>query len=574
MKKYFILLFTGIIFYSCSLNKDVDLILQNGRIYTLDSNNSIVEAVAIRNGKIVATGKNEEILTKYNSTNIIDLEGKYVYPGFIDAHGHLLTYGSSLTSIDCNNVTSAEEIARMVAERAKNTNPGEWIIGHGWDQNLWLKKEFPTHYILDEAAPDNPVLLIRTDGHAVWVNVNTMIEAGITPNTKEPEGGKIIKAIDGEPTGIFIDNAIELINRVREDLTPEQKEEAILGGVNKLVEFGITEIHDMGVNEDLINIYKKLVKENKMPIRICVYISDVEKTWNEYKGKQKDLLGNGFLTVCGLKLFMDGALGSRGAALIEPYSDDKTDRGLTILSESEVQSITEDALKHNMQVAVHAIGDRGNSIVLTAFEKALKNSPKKDSRLRIEHAQILHPDDITKFSEYEIIPSVQPVHATSDMYWVEARLGSTRTKNSYLWKTFIDKGSKIASGSDFPVESPNIIENYYAAVTRKDKNGAPNSWSGHKHLFSYDKTDIDTSNYSNGWYAKEKMSRLEALKSFTEWAAYSVFQEKIKGTIEVGKYADFVILSGDILELKEENILSVKVLKTIVNGEIVFENDN
>jgi predicted amidohydrolase YtcJ len=404
-----------------------------------------------------------------------------------------------------------------------------------------------------------------------------MIKAGITPDTKEPDGGKIIKAKDGEPTGVFIDNAMDLIYRVKEDLSPEQKEEAIISGVNKLVELGITEIHDMGVNADLINVYKKLVEENKMLIRICVYISDVDNTWNEYKQKPKDLFGNDFLTVCGVKLFVDGALGSRGAALIEPYSDDKTNRGLTILSESEIQSITEDALKHNMQVAVHAIGDRGNSIVLTAFEKVLKNRKEdgkliKDSRLRVEHAQILHPDDIIKFSEYEIIPSMQPVHATSDMYWVEARLGNKRTKNSYLWKTLIDKGSKIPSGSDFPVESPNIIENYYAAVTRKDKNGAPNSWSEHKHLFSCDKTDIDTTNYSNGWYAKEKMSRLEALKSFTEWAAYSVFQEKVKGTIEVGKYADFVVLSGDILELKEEDILSIRVLKTVVNGKLVFEN--
>ena len=573
MRKIFIMLLTGIIFYSCSiLNKEADLILTNGKIYTLDSNNSIVEAVAIKNGKIVATGNSEEILKKYQSTNIIDLEGKYGYPGFIDAHGHLLSYGNSLVNIDCNNVTSAEEIARLVAEKAKSMNPGDWIVGRGWDQNLWAKKEFPTHHILNEAAPDNPVLLTRTDGHAIWVNVNTMIKAGITPDTKEPAGGKILKAKDGEPTGIFIDNAMDLIYRVKEDLSPEQKEEAIISGVNKLIELGITEIHDMGINGDLINVYKKLIEEDKMLIRICVYISDVENTWNEYKQKPKDILGNGFLTVCGVKLFLDGALGSRGAALIEPYSDDKTDRGLTILSESDIQNITEDALKHDKQVAVHAIGDRANNIVLTAFEKALKNSSKKDSRLRVEHAQILHPDDIIKFSEYEIIPSVQPIHATSDMYWAESRLGSKRTKNSYLWKTFIDKGSKIPSGSDFPVEDPNIIENYYAAVTRKDKNGAPNSWSEHKNLFSYDKTDIDTSNYSNGWYATEKMSRLDALKSFTEWAAYSVFQEKVKGTIEVGKYADLVVLSNDILELKDEDILSVKVLKTIVDGKIVFEN--
>ena len=572
MRKFFILLFTGTVFFSCSLfDKKVDLILTNGKIYTLDSNNSIVEAVAVKGGKIVAVGSSEEILNKYNTTNIIDLEGNYTYPGFIDAHGHILLYGSSLTTINCNNA-SIEEIANMVAEKAKSVNPGEWIIGHGWDQNLWSTKEFSTYHILEKAAPDNPVLLTRVDYHAIWVNIGAMIKAGITADTKDPEGGKIIKNKNGEPTGVFVDNAMDLIYKATEDLSIEQKEEAVISGVNKLVEFGITEIHDMGVDANLIEVYRKIIREGKMPIRICVYISDVENTWNEYKQKPNDLLGNGFLNVCGLKIFIDGALGSRGAALVEPYSDDKTNRGLTILSEADVQGITEDALKHNKQVAVHAIGDRGNSIILTAFAKALKNNPKKDSRLRIEHAQVIHSDDINKFSEYGIIPSMQPVHATSDMFWAEARLGSKRIKNSYLWKTFIDKGLKIPSGSDFPVESPNIIENYYVAVTRKDTNGVPNSWSEHKHLFSYDKTDIDTTNYSNGWYAKEKMSRLEALKSFTEWAAYAVFQEKIKGTIEVGKYADFVVLSDDILEVKDKDILSVKVLKTIVGGKIVFEN--
>ena len=572
MKKYFYILLVGVLFSSCSFfTKDADMILKNGHIYTLDKNNSIVEAVAVKDGKIEATGTTEEILKKFKSSNIIDLEGKFVYPGFIDSHGHLLGYGISLAILDFNGAKSPEEIAGMVAKKAKEVKPGEWIVGRGWDQNLWSKEEFPTHHILDKAAPDNPVFLIRTDGHAVWVNVNAMIEAGITPETPEPEGGKILRAKDGEPTGIFIDNAMNLIEKVRKDMTPGQKENAVLLAVNKLTEMGITEIHDMGVDEQTINIYKKLIDENKLPIRIYAFIDGVGKAWDAYKTKTKEIYGKDYLTIAGIKLYVDGALGSRGAALIEPYSDDKGNRGLTVSNESDIEQITEEAIKNNFQVAVHAIGDRGNSIVLNAYEKALKNSSGKDYRLRIEHAQIINADDIKRFAALKVIPSMQPIHATSDMFWAESRLGSKRVKNAYIWNTLISTGCKIPSGSDFPVEKPDIIENYYAAVTRKDKNGCPNSWAKDKALFTIDPKDIDTSNYTNGWYASEKMNRLDALRSFTEWGAYAAFQEKIKGTIEEGKYADFVVLSDNLLEIPEKNILNIKIIKTIVNGKIVFE---
>jgi predicted amidohydrolase YtcJ len=572
LKKYLYIFLVGVVFYSCSyFTKDADMILKNGHIYTLDEKNSVVEAVAIKDGKIEATGTNEEILKKYQCSNIIDLEGKFVYPGFIDSHGHLLGYGVSLTVLDFNEAKSPEEIADMIAKKAKEVKPGEWIVGTGWDQNSWAKKEFPSHRLLDKAAPDNPVFLIRTDGHAIWVNVNAMIEAGITPDTKEPEGGKILKTKNGEPTGIFIDNAMRLIEKVRKDMTPDQKEKAVLAAMNKLTEMGITEIHDMGVDEQTINIYKKLIDENKLPIRIYAFIDGVGKTWDAYKTKSREVYGKDYLTIAGIKLYVDGALGSRGAALIEPYNDDKGNRGLTTLNESDIQRITEDALKNNFQVAVHAIGDRGNSIVLNAYEKALKSVSGNDHRLRIEHAQIINPDDIKRFAGLKVIPSMQPVHATSDMYWAESRLGSKRLKHSYLWNTLISSGCKVPSGSDFPVEKPDIIENYYAAVTRKDKNGIPNSWAEDKKFFTYDANDLDTSNYSNGWYASEKMNRLDALKSFTEWGAYAAFQEKIKGTIEVGKYADLVILSDNILETHEKDILNIKIIKTIVNGKIVFE---
>jgi len=572
MKNYFYILAISLIFFSCSFTtKDVDMILKNGNIYSLDKDNNVYEAIAIKNGKIVDCGTNEEILKKYKSNNIIDLEGKYAYPGFIDSHGHLLGYGISLSIIDCSEAKSPEEIAKLVSDKAKKIKPGEWIVGRGWDQNKWKAKEFPTHHILDKAAPNNPVFLIRTDGHAIWVNINAMIEAGITPETKEPEGGKIIKLKDGEPSGIFIDAAMNLIERVRKNFTPEQKEEAILLACKKLTSMGITEIHDMGVDEELIQIYKKLIDENKLPIRIYAFIDRVGKTWDIYKNGSKQKYGNDFLTIAGIKLYIDGALGSRGAALIEPYNDDKENRGLTLMSEADLQKITEEALKNDLQVAVHAIGDRGNNIVLNAYEKALKNVNPKDHRLRIEHAQILHQDDIKRFSLLKIIPSMQPIHAISDMYWAESRLGSKRLKYAYAWKTLINSGSIIPGGSDFPVESPDIISNYYAAVTRKDKQGKPESWYKDKQLFNYDPNDIDTTNYTNGWYSKEKMSREEALKSFTIWGSYAAFQEKFKGTIEKNKYADIVVLSDNILKVPEEKILDIKIIKTIVNGKITFE---
>lgn len=547
------------------------MILKNGHIYSLDEKNSIYEAIAIKNGKIVDCGTNDEILKKYKCNNIIDLEGKFVYPGFIDSHGHLLGYGISLSVLDFSDTKSPDDIAKMVSEKAKSIKPGEWIIGRGWDQNKWIKKEFPTHHILDKAAPNNPVFLIRTDGHAVWVNINAMIEAGITPETEEPAGGKILKMKDGEPSGVFIDAAMNLIERVRKDMTKEQKENAILIASNMLATMGITEIHDMGIDDDLIQIYKKLIDENKLPIRIYAFIDGLGKTWDMYKNQGRQVYSNDFLTIAGIKLYIDGALGSRGAALIQPYNDDKENRGLTLLSESDIQKITEDALKNKFQVAIHAIGDRGNNIVLNAYEKALSNVNIKDHRLRIEHAQILDPNDVNRFSALSVIPSMQPIHATSDMYWAESRLGSKRLKYAYMWKSLINTGAIIPSGSDFPVENPDIISNFYAATTRKDKQGKPNSWSSDKHLFVYDPNDIDTTNYSNGWYAKEKMSREEALKSFTIWGAYAAFQEKVKGTIEKGKYADLVVLSDNILEVPENQILNIKILKTIVNGKITFE---
>jgi predicted amidohydrolase YtcJ len=550
------------------------MILKNGKIYTMDGNNNIAEAVAIKDGKIIATGSNEEILKKYKTDNIIDLEGKTVLPGFTDSHGHILGLGIKLSTLDLTNAKSPEEIAGRISEKIKTAKPGEWIIGRGWDQNTWTKKQFPTHDVLDRAAPDNPVFLIRVDGHAIWVNIEAMIAAGITPDTPEPEGGKILKTGQGEPTGVFIDNAIALVEKVRPAMTKEQNESAIINALNECAKAGLTEVHDMGISQETIDIYKKLIDERKMPIRIIGFIEGKGRTWDKYKQSGKEIYGTDQLTIAGIKLFMDGALGSRGAALVEAYSDEPGNRGLTLMTESELTEVTKEALNKDLQVAIHCIGDRANNIALNAFEKALKDMPRKDPRLRIEHSQILLPGDIKRFKEIGIIPSMQPVHATSDMYWAELRLGKERIKHAYAWKELLNCGSVIPGGSDFPVEDFNPILGIYAACTRKDINGRPESWQKDSKYFSFNSHDIDTTQFRDGWYANQKMSREEALKSFTIWGAYAARQENIKGSIEKGKYADLVVLSGDITKTDDKNIPGIQVIMTIVNGQVVYKTND
>lgn len=574
VKKYFFcfLIFLFFIIDSCSFfPKEADLILKNGYVYTGDKNGTIAEAIAIKDGKIEAVGKTNEIIKDYKSIEIIDLKGKYVFPGFIDSHAHILGLGIALSILDCSNAKSPEKIAQRVAEKVKDAKSGEWIIGRGWDQNTWRNKDFPNHKILDDIAPDNPVYLIRVDGHAIWTNIAAMILAGIVPDTKEPEGGKILKSKDGEPTGIFIDNAISLVERARPTLTIEQKNDAIISAANECARYGITEVHDMGVNQETINIYKNLIDKNKLPIRIYAFIDGSDTTWNNYKRKGREIYKDDFLTIAGVKLYMDGALGSRGAALIEPYSDDPNNRGLTLMSEDQVVDFTKEALRNDFQIAIHCIGDRANHIALNAFEKALKEIPKEDHRLRIEHAQILNPNDIKRFKELGVIPSMQPTHATSDMYWAEARLGIERIKYAYAWKTLLSTGVIIPAGSDFPVENPNPLKGIYAALTRKDPRGIPETWYRDHSNFIFSSKDIDTTQFENGWYSSQKMTRDEAIKSFTSWGAYAAFQEDKKGTIEKNKYADFVILSDNILTTEPLKILTTDVEMTIVGGKITYK---
>ncbi len=534
--------------------QDATLILLNGVVYTVDDRKPAAEAIAISNGKISGVGTNEEIRRAFRSANVIDLHGKAVYPGLIDAHAHLEGLGAFLANLDLVGTTSPGEIQKLVRDRAATTKPGVWIRGRGWDQNDWQQKSFPTHELLDEAAGDIPVYLKRVDGHAVWVNRKVLEIAGITAQTPDPDGGKIIRDSAGEPTGIFVDRATEMLADVLPDPPREERMESILRAVQSCLRVGLTGVHDMGVDLELIGIYKELIQSGRFPFRVYAAINGGGAAWKEYMDRGPEIgLFDGKLTVRSLKLYQDGALGSYGAALIEPYSDDPSTRGLTLTSADSIRYFSDICVSKGFQLCIHAIGDRANHIVLNSYEEAFKrnNVNPADLRFRIEHAQVIDPKDIERFAAMGVLPVMQPTHCTSDMYWVETRLGPERIRGTYAWHSLVQSGSIVPSGSDFPVESNNPLWGFYAAVTRQDHSGWP----------------------EGGWFPDERLTREEALKSFSIWAATAAFEEDVKGSLEPGKYADLIVLSQDIMTVPPQQILQTTVDLTIVGGEIVHSAD-
>lgn len=556
-----------------------DVLYVNGRIYTMDANRNVAEALAVRSGRILAVGSQHDLMRVVRAKEIVDLEGKAVLPGFIDAHAHLMSLGVSKLTLDLVGMTSEKSIAAFVEQKVQKSEPGGWIRGRGWDQNLWPTKRFPTHEILDRVSPNNPVFLVRIDGHAVWVNKKALEAAGITKQTPEAVGGKIERDGSGNPTGVFVDNAIDLVSKFLPPPTPKESEEAIDLAVKECLKYGIVCMHDMGVDNQEIELYENLIDRKEFPFRVYAAIGGPGETWENYIGQSSKrpakgpLIGYGDnrLWVRALKLYVDGALGSRGAALLEPYSDDPGNRGLTVTDEKTLRQSVDDALSHGFQVCVHAIGDRANKIILDVYEAALKAHPTTDARLRVEHAQVLALDDIPRFKQLGIIPSMQPTHCTSDMYWAEARLGPARILGAYAWRSLMNTGVIIAGGSDFPVESPNPLLGVYAAVTRQDREGRPRNSEDVRAYFQLSTAGIrDTAAFENGWYASQKMTREEAVSAYTNWAAFAGFQEKLLGSLERGKLADFVILSKDIMRIDPQEILKTHVVKTIVAGQQVY----
>jgi predicted amidohydrolase YtcJ len=570
---FVLVFFLSLFFFLNVTEHEADLILINGTVCTVDSKNPVTEAVAIRGDRIIGVGTSKEIREKFKSKDIVDLQGKAVYPGFIDAHVHLLGFGVSMMVLNLSGTSSISEIQHLLAARVKSSKPSQWIRGRGWDQNRWPSKEFPTHQDLDEVASNNPVYLIRIDGHATWVNKAVLDLAGITGSTEDPPGGRIIRDKRGDPTGVLVDNAQDLISRVMPPPTEEEVSEAITRAVSEWPKYGITSVQDMGVGLKVIQLYKKFIDEGKFPIRNYVAVGRESDAWDYYLGHGPEIgYGGNHLTVRSVKLYADGALGSRGAALIEPYSDDPGNRGLTLISAAQIQAVAESSLAKGFQVCTHAIGDRANTFTLDAYEKAFHGKSGEPYRFRIEHAQVLAESDIPRFKKLGVVPSMQPTHCTSDMYWAEARLGPKRIRGAYAWRSLLNTGVIICGGSDVPVESPDLLLGFYAAITRQDVEGRPKDWRDVQKYFELSSEGItDTSAFNGGWYANQRMSREEALKAFTIWAAYGAFEENLKGSIEVGKLADLVVLSKDIMKVEPKEILDTSVLMTFIGGRLVYE---
>jgi predicted amidohydrolase YtcJ len=563
-----------------SRKRTADMLVVNAVVYTADESMPKAEAFAVRGSRIVAVGTTQDIQNQYTSQNVIDAQGKTVLPGFIDAHAHVMGLGQSLYELNLYGTTSQQQIADLVAAKAKQLKPGEWIRGRGWDQNDWGtgtgQKPFPTAASLDKAAPENPVILSRVDGHAIWVNSAAMRLAERANDLSiEVEGGQIIRDKSGKPTGVFVDNAESFIRAVVPNYTVEEKKMLYALAFRECLRLGLTGVHDMGIDADDFNIYRLLSETNSMPLRIYALIGGGGTFLNDMldAGPYMDRVHQMF-SLRGIKLYLDGALGSRGAALIEPYSDDPNHRGLITTPPESVRVMTEQGLANGFQIAIHAIGDRGNNIALTAFEEASKRYPAqaKDARLRIEHAQVIAAEDIPRFKQLNVIPSMQPTHATSDMYWAQARLGQERILGAYAWRSLLQDGNIIPAGSDFPVELPDPLHGFYAAITRQDKQGIPKNADDVLEKFQLSAEGIkDPTVFDGGWYAGQRMTRDEALRSFTVWGAYAEFMEHQKGSITAGKLADFIILSKDIMTVEPEEILTTETELTVVGGIVRYK---
>jgi hypothetical protein len=526
-----------------------DLIVVNGRIYTSDQNHPFAAALAVRGDRVVFVGsrREAEALAGPNTTRL-DLDGKTVIPGIIDAHTHLLGLGQALRTVDLVGTTSYDEVIARVAARAKTARPGEWIRGRGWDQNDWADTRFPTHDALSRAVPDNPVYLTRVDGHAGLVNAKAMELAGLTAATKDPSGGRLIRDAKGNPTGVLIDGAQGLVGRVIPAPSPEEIKAATLAAIAEANRFGLTGIHDAGVSPDVIRAYEELAQAGQYDLRNYVMVRADEQTLAGIMQQGRRLAVHDRLWIRSIKIVADGALGSRGAAMLEDYSDEAGNRGLITTDTAAFHRIAVEALKRGFQVNVHAIGDRANRIALDIFQAALDAVPTADHRFRIEHAQILTYQDIPRFAQLGVIPSMQGSHQTSDMYWAINRIGWSRAEGAYAWRSLLNTGVVIPNGSDFPVESPNPLISFRAFFTRMDANDFP----------------------PGGWFPGQRTTRQEALLSITLWPAYAGFMEDVSGSLTPGKYADFVLLDRDIMTVPESEILGTQVLATYLGGKPVY----
>ena len=559
MKKYLIVLIS--IFYissSCNKRDIADTIIYGGKIYTVDSTNSSIESVAIKDGIILQTGNYSKIKSLSNSsTNKINLDGKTMVPGFIEGHGHIMGVGYNRINLDLLNTTSYNEIIEIVREKSKITPEGEWIIGRGWHQDKWkdspenLIKGFPSHDKLSKAVPNHPVYLRHASGHASLANSKAMELFNINKNSNNPDGGEIFKDISGNPTGVFNETAQGLISPPSNTFDDHVK--ALKLANDHAIENGITSFHDAGSDFKDIRAYKKLAENKELNIRLYIMLNGRNDSLLNYyysNGPEIGLYDN-HLTIRAIKLYADGALGSRGAWLIEDYEDAEGEHGHVVTPVKELERVTYDGFNYNFQVCTHAIGDMANREVLNIYSKILKVG--NNNRFRIEHSQHIDLEDIPRFYNLGVIASIQGIHMSSDRPWAIDRLGVKRIKDSaYPWQKLYNSGAIIINGTDAPVEPINPLASFYASVSRKTLNKIP----------------------EGGFEPEEKMSRELALRTYTINAAYAAFEEKIKGSIEIGKLADFTILDKDIMSIDEDKILDTKVEMTIIGGKIVYSLKN
>ena len=540
MRKFCILISAAFL-TSCAVKDKADLIIYNANVYTVDSSFSMAKAFAVKDGKIMETGLSENIRKKYDAKEELNVEGKSVYPGFIDGHTHFYRYGEGLQSVELVGTQSWTEILEKIKAFA-DQNPDGWLIGRGWDQNDWENKDFPDNKKLNELFADRPVLLSRVDGHAAIVNQKALEMAGIKPGQTLTGGD--IKTVDGKLTGLLIDNAIDLVSSKIPASNLEQQRKALLDAQKNCFAAGLTSVVDCGLDFPMIEVINKLQEENQLKMRMYVMLSDNIPNFDYLS--EKGAVKTDRLNVRSFKVYSDGALGSRGACLLQPYSDQPSNTGFLLSDKKHFAEVAEKLAAKGFQMNTHAIGDSANREILNVYSKVLKG--KNNLRWRIEHAQVINPADFVLFGKNNIIPSVQSTHATSDMYWAADRLGNDRVKGAYAYKQLLDQNGWLVLGTDFPVENINPMLTFYAAAIRKDAKGFP----------------------ASGFQMENALSREQALRGMTIWAAKGSFEEKEKGSIEAGKFADFIILDQDIMKANPAELLKTVVLKTYVNGELVF----
>jgi predicted amidohydrolase YtcJ len=527
------------------------ILIHNAQIYTMDRGFSTADSMVFDgNGEVRFVGNVEPMREMFPDARQIDLQGKTIIPGLIDAHGHLAGLAVSLAQAQLQGTTSKQEVMRKLREHEKSLADGDWLLGRGWDQNDWPVQAFPSRADLDKEFPDRPVWLRRIDGHAAWGNSAALAMADQDLSGDwQPQGGHIYRQEDGQASGVLIDGAMTMVDQAVPEMSRELMQASLDLALQQMVSLGLTGVHDAGTNLEVLSWYQERIRQDRFPTRVYTMTDGAGATldWLCENGAVIDESGQ--LYMHSVKLYIDGALGSRGAALLADYSDDPENTGLLFMPSEDLQAMVDKAMACGFQVAIHGIGDRGNQVALDALAASIPKHPGNPGRHRIEHSQVLTEADISRFASLDVIASMQPTHATSDMYWAEERLGSERIQYAYAWRSLLDAGARLALGSDFPVEQVNPMLGIHSAVTRQDSKNWP----------------------EGGWYPKQNLTREEAVRGFTMDAAYAGFMENTVGSLEQGKRADFIVLDRNIMEVDAAEIPSIKVLQTWLDGELVWE---